>query len=106
VVVGVINNVHELAGLRVKSSDFTITPSTDNAFTVLHEGNAVAFKIGNLNSEEFLAVFSVPDSDIVHGASSKEIGIVVREGDVIDLCVMASVSELCGELITVDPVDV
>ena len=98
--------LHKFAGLRIESTDFTVTPTTDNALTVSHKGDTVTFKVGDLNTEEFLTVFGVPDTDIIDGASSEKIRVIIRESDVVDLGIMASVSEFSVKLITIDPIDV
>jgi len=59
-----------------------------------------------VDSEEFGPVFSVPDTDIVHGGSGKDIRVVVGEGNIVDSVGMGSVSDLSKECIRGDPVDI
>jgi len=80
--------------LRIEGSDFTIIPASENALTVFHEGDAVAFEVWHLDTKEFLAIVGVPDSDVVDGASSKNIRVIVWEGHIVYSRVMASVSQL------------
>jgi len=53
-VVGVVDSVEELSRLGEEGTDLTVVPSRDDAFTVGHEAAGVAFKSGNLNTEELL----------------------------------------------------
>lgn len=75
VVVSVINSVEELAGLGQEGSDLTIGPTGQDGFAVRDEGNAVALKAGNLDSEELLAGEGVPDTDVVEGAGGEQLGV-------------------------------
>lgn len=54
-VVGVVDGVEELSRLGEEGTDLTVVPSRDDALTVGHEAAGVAFKSGNLNTEELLA---------------------------------------------------
>lgn len=53
-VVGVVDGVEELSRLGEEGTDLTVVPSRDDALTVGHEAAGVAFKSGNLNTEELL----------------------------------------------------
>jgi len=105
VVVGVVDGVEKLTGLGEEGTDLTVVPSRNDALTVSHEGTSVALKSGNLNSEELLARAGVPDTDVVDGASSEELRVASGERDVVNAFVMASVSELGGDIVSVAPVD-
>ena len=66
----------------------------------------VALKSRYLNSKQFLSIFSVPDSDFIGSCSGEDVRIVERESHVIDLFIMAGVSELRSQVGGVDPVNV
>ena len=90
----VVDHIHEPSTLRVEAPDFAIAPSTDDTLSVSHEGHAVALHVRDLNSQDFVSVLSVPDSDVVHGAGGEDVGVAVREHNVVDLGVVASVPQL------------
>ena len=64
-VMGVIDGEQELSRLWEERSDLTIVPTREDRFTISGEEDAVAFKSGNLNSEELLSGLGVPHSDVV-----------------------------------------
>jgi hypothetical protein len=105
VVVGIVDGVEELAGLGKEGTDLAIGPAGEDGLAVAHEGNTVALKAGNLDSEEFLSGQRVPDSNVVEGASGEQLGVARGEGNVVDLLVVAGVTELRGDLIGVAPVE-
>jgi len=53
----------------------------------------VAFEVGDLDTEKFLTIVGIPNSDIVDGASSENVRVVVWESDIVYSRVMASVSQ-------------
>ena len=57
------------------------------------------------NSEKFLSSLCVPHSDVVQGAGGEEFRVTSWEGNVVDLFVMAGVSQFWGDVISVAPVD-
>jgi len=65
----------------------------------------VALKSGNLDTEELLTGAGVPDTDVIDGASSKKLRVASGERDIVDAFVMAGVSELRGDIVSVAPVD-
>lgn len=64
-IVSVVDYVEKLAGLREEGADFAVAPTGDDGFAVVHEKDAEALKAGNLDSQELLAIFGVPDSDLI-----------------------------------------
>jgi hypothetical protein len=67
VIVGVVDDVHQLTGLRKKGSNFAVVPPAHDAPAIVSESHAVAFQIRDLDPEQFLAIPRIPDPDVVHG---------------------------------------
>lgn len=88
-----------------EGSDLSIVPTREDGLSIRLEEHAVAFKAWHLNSEELLSSLGVPHSDVVKRAGGEELRVAGWEGDVIDSLVVASVSELWGDGISVAPVD-
>jgi len=65
----------------------------------------VAFEAGDLNAEKFLAGNGVPNADVVEGAGGEEVGVASGEGNTVDTFVVASVTELGADLVSVAPVE-
>mmetsp|Transcript_64175 Transcript_64175/g.88776 ORF Transcript_64175/g.88776 Transcript_64175/m.88776 type:complete len:357 (-) Transcript_64175:969-2039(-) len=105
VVMGIVDSVEELSGLRKEGTDLTIVPTREDRLAISHEVDAMAFESWNLNSKEFLTSFSVPNSNIVQGASSEKFGVTCRESNIVNALVVASVSEFRLNFISVAPVD-
>lgn len=91
---GIIDDVHELARLRIEGSDLSVTPTADDRLAISHEGDAVALHSRDLDSQNLMAVLCVPDSDVVNGASGENITVVVREHHVVDLVIVTGVPQL------------
>ena len=91
--------------MRQEGSDLTITPTREDGLTIGLEENAVALEAWNLNSEKFLSSLCVPHSNIVQGAGGEEFRVTSWEGNVVDLLIMAGVSQFWGDVISVAPVD-
>ena len=53
-----------------------------------------------------MSVFSVPDSNLVRGGSSENFTVIMRESDIVDSLVMASISQLRSEGGRVHPIDI
>lgn len=64
--VGVIDDVHEFARLRIEGSDLSVTPSTDDTLSISHERDAVTLYRRHLDSQNLVSVLGVPNSDVVH----------------------------------------
>ena len=105
VVMGVVDRVEKLAGLRGESTHLAITPTGKDGTTVAHEFNTEAFEAWHFDSEQLLSRSGVPHTDVVDGAGGEELGVASGEGDVIDAVVMASVTELGADSVRVAPVD-
>lgn len=102
----VVDDVHKTAGLGVERPDFTVVPSTEDALAIVGEGNTVTLNIRNLNSKQFLSIVGVPNSDITEGTGGKHIRIAARKRDVIDLFIMAGVSQFRSQVFGINPVDI
>ena len=105
VIVRVIDGVQQTARLRQERPDLAIAPSREDAASIVHEFDSVALEAWNLNSEQLLSGLGVPDTDVVDGARRKQVGVASREGNIVDAVVVASVTELGRDRITVAPVD-
>lgn len=105
VVVGIVDSVEQLTRLGEEGTDLAIGPTRDNALSVSHEGHSIALESRNLNTEEFLASKGVPDTNVVLGASGEKLGEASGEGNSVNLFVVASVTELGADLISVAPVE-
>ena len=104
-VMGVIDGEQELSRLWEERSDFTIVPTREDRFTISGEEDAVALKSGNLDSEELLSGLGVPYSNVVQGGGGEELGVALREANVVDSLIVAGVSQLWGDLVSIAPVD-
>lgn len=119
----VVNDIHKFAWLREERSDLSIIPTSQDAFSVIHESNTIAFKVGDLNSQELLAILSIPDSNVIDRAGRKDIWVVtigekviiminskfkilLWEGNIVNFLMMAGVSQLSNEFISINPVNV
>ena len=91
--------------MRQESTDLAIVPTGEDAAAIVHELNGEALKAWYLDTEELLAGGCIPDTDVVNGAGSEQIRVTGRESDVVDLLVMASVTELRRNGVRVAPVD-
>lgn len=96
VIMSVIDDVKQFTRLGQEGSDLTITPSWDDWLSIMHEKYAVALKAWDLNSQEFLSVFGIPDSDFVDRGCSKNVREALRESNVVNSFVVASVSQFWG----------
>lgn len=105
VVVGIVDGVEESTRLWQEGSDLTVVPSREDSFTISLEENAVALEAWNLNSQQLLSGLGVPHSDVVKTAGSEELRESSWESDVVDSLVVASISQLWGDVIGVAPVD-
>lgn len=65
----------------------------------------MALESWNFDSEKFLSCLGVPNSNVVHTAGSKELGVASWEAAIVDLFVVASVSQLWVDVVGVAPVD-
>lgn len=88
-----------------EGSDLTVIPTRENGLSIRLEEHAIALKAWNLDSEELLSGLGVPNSDVVKGACGEEFGVASWESNVVDLFVVAGVSQLWGNVIGVAPVD-
>ena len=91
--------------MRQESADLAIVPTGEDAAAIVHELNGEALKAWHLDTEELLAGGCIPDTDVVNGAGSEQIRVTGGESDVVDLLVMASVTELGRDGVGVAPVD-
>ena len=91
--------------MRQESTDLAIVPAGEDATAIVHELNGEAFKAWHLDTEKLLAGGCIPDTDVVDGAGSEQIRVTGRESDVVDLLIMASVTELRRDGVRVAPVD-
>ena len=91
--------------MRQESADLAIVPTGEDAAAIVHELNGEALKAWHLDTEELLAGGCIPDTDVVNGAGSEQIRVTGGESDVVDLLVMASVTELRRNGVRVAPVD-
>ena len=105
-VVCVVDDVEQFAGLGQEGADFAVRPARNDAFAVMREGNREALQPGHLDSQQLLPVLAVPDPDFVGGRRGEHLGVVFWEGHVVYALVVAGVSELRSESGGVDPVDV
>mmetsp|Transcript_40690 Transcript_40690/g.75730 ORF Transcript_40690/g.75730 Transcript_40690/m.75730 type:complete len:280 (+) Transcript_40690:464-1303(+) len=106
ILVRIIDCVEQLAALREKGADLAIGPARDDRLAIPHEVQAEAFHVGHLDAEQLLSRHSIPDSDVRHRARRKDFGVVSWEGHLVDALVVASISQLCREGVSVNPVDV
>jgi hypothetical protein len=102
---GIIDGIKKLSGLWEEGSNLSIIPSRQDALAILREVEAVALKSRYFNSEQLLSSLGVPYSDIVQTASSEQLRVPRWESNIIDLLVMAGVSQFWGDVISVAPVD-
>jgi hypothetical protein len=58
----------------------------------MHEEYAMALKPRNLYSQQFLSIISIPDSNLVDGSSSKYFREAMREHNIIDTFIVASIT--------------
>jgi len=105
VVVSIVDGEEELAGLWEEGSDLTIVPTRKNAFSITGEENTVALEAWYFNSQELLSSLCVPYSDIIQTASCEELRIAQWERYIINSLVMASVSQLWADVISIAPVN-
>lgn len=105
VVVRVVHGEEQLAGLRQEGTDLAVVPARHDCLTVMSEVDAVAVEAGNLNTEQLLSRLGVPHADVVETASGEELRVAVGEGDIVDALVVARVTELGRNVISVAPVD-
>jgi hypothetical protein len=105
VVMCVVDGKEKFSWLWKERSDLTITPSWKNWFSISCEENAVALKSWNLDSKKFLSSLGVPNSNIIHTAGGEKFWIASWESNVVDSFVVASVSQLWADVISVAPVD-
>ena len=77
-----------------ESTDLAIIPAGEDAAAIVHELNGKALKAWHLDTEKLLTGGRVPDTDVVNGACSEQIRVAGGESDVVDLLVVASVTEL------------
>ena len=104
-IVCIVDGIEEFARLGEESSDLSVVPTGEDALSIGHELDAVAFKSWNFNSEELLSALGIPDTDIVGGAGGKEIRVARWEGNVVDTFAVASVSQFWLDGVGVAPVD-
>lgn len=71
--VGVVDDVHGLAGLRVEGPDLSIAPAADDALAVAHEADAEALDGRHVDAEDLVSVLRIPDPDVVHGAGGEDV---------------------------------
>jgi len=57
------------------------------------EGQAGAFEVGNLYSEEFLPVLGIPNPDVVERGRGKDVGVVLGEANIINFIKVTGISE-------------
>jgi len=105
VIVSIVDSVEELTRLRQESSDLSVVPTGQDGFAIMREEGAEALEAGNLNSQKLLSGLGIPDTDVVQRAGGEQLRVAVRESDIIDLLVVASVSEFGVNAISVTPVD-
>ena len=91
-IMSVINDIQQFTRLRQESSDFTIAPSWNDRFSIVHEEYTVTFEAWNLNSQKFLSILCVPNSDFVDRSCCENIWETLWESNVIDSFVMTGVS--------------
>ena len=77
-----------------ESADLAVVPTGEDAAAIVHELNGEALKAWHLDTEKLLTGGRVPDTDVVNGACSEQIRVAGGESDVVDLLVVASVTEL------------
>ena len=105
VVVSVVDGVIEFAGLGQEGSDLSVGPSGEDALSICHEMDGVALESWHFDTEKLLTSRTVPDTDVVQGASSEELRVASWESNIVDSLVMASVSQLRSNGGRVAPVD-
>ena len=105
VVMCVVDCIKETAWLRQEGTDLAIIPTWKNAAAVIHKLDSEALEAWHLNTEKLLTGACVPDTDVILWASRKKVRIACREGNVVDLLVMTSVTELRRNGVRVAPVD-
>ena len=105
-VMSIIDNIEEFAGLRQKGSYFSVRPSRNNALSVMGESDWKTLKTRNLYSKQFLSILCIPNSDFVWSCSSKHFRVVMGKSYVIDSLVMTSVSKLRNKSSWINPINV
>lgn len=91
-IVGIIDNIKKLPWLWQKSSNFSIRPSWNYWFSIMHKSNTIALQAWYLNSQQLLSVFRIPYSNFIDWCCSKNIWVIEWKSDVINLLIMAGIS--------------
>jgi hypothetical protein len=102
----VVDDVNEATCLGTEGANFAIRPSRNNHATVLGEGDTVAFQNADLDAKKLGTSASVPDANVSLGASGEKFGVAVREDDTVDTLIVASLTKLLLEGVSVEVVDV
>ena len=103
--VGVVDDVHQLAALGVEGANLAIVPAGDNRLAIIHEMNAMAFEVLDLDAEDLLTSLGVPDANVWGGNGGEDLGVVLGEGDGVDGGGVTGVTELGLERGGATPVD-
>jgi len=91
-VMSIINHIKQFSWLGQECSYFAIIPTRYDTLSIIHKTNTETLKSGNLNSQKLLTSSSVPDSDVIFRASSKDRWVIVRESNIIDFLIVTCVS--------------
>lgn len=105
-VVGIVDDVEQFAGLGQEGSYFAIRPPRNDTFAVMRKGNREAFQPRHLYSQQLLSILCIPDPNLIGSSSGKHLRVVIRKRNIIDALVMAGISEFRSEGGRVYPVDV
>ena len=109
-VVGVVDDKHEVARLGREGADLAVRPAAEDGLPVGLEADALAVEVGHHDAEQLPAGLDVPDADLAAAGGGKDRREHVREGDVGDVAVVGGLEELgldgAGARVVEDVVDV
>ena len=104
--VSVVDDVDELARLGAEGADFAVAPAGEDALAVLGEADAVALQSAYLDAEELSGGPAIPNADVVAATSGEQLAVAGGEDDVVNAVVVASLTELFLEGVSVEVVNV
>mmetsp|Transcript_45807 Transcript_45807/g.81863 ORF Transcript_45807/g.81863 Transcript_45807/m.81863 type:complete len:322 (+) Transcript_45807:265-1230(+) len=104
--VGIIDDIQQLARLGAKGTDLAVTPPADDALPVRGEANAIALEVLDLDPQQLLACAGIPDTDVMVRAGGEQLAVFVREADIVDPLKVAGLPQLLLEGLGVQVVHV
>mmetsp|Transcript_13766 Transcript_13766/g.37191 ORF Transcript_13766/g.37191 Transcript_13766/m.37191 type:complete len:221 (-) Transcript_13766:1031-1693(-) len=99
-VVRIMDGVEHFATLGSKRANLSITPAADDTLSIRCKADAMTLQVGHCDAQQLPARGQMPYSNVAYTSSGKNLAVLIREGQIIDLVVVGCLDELVCQLVS------